>query len=106
MKMKYWSGYAKYLVLADRIKSRLKSDYIAYLEFGKVIEALKDISRSQAKTFLFEGEVIKKPIAQSRAADALDRIEKCQYDQSIEVIAISLGIDVLSNGKSYSSANK
>ena len=106
MKMKYWSDYAKYLVLADRAISRLKADYMAYLEFGKVIEALKDISRSQAKTYLFEGEVIKKPINPSKAADALDRIEKCQYDQSIEVVAISLGIDVLFNSKDFSSANK
>ena len=106
MKMKYWSDYGKYLVLADRDKSKLKADYISYLEFGKVIEALKNISRSQAKTYLYDGEVVKKPITPSRATDALDKISKCQYDQSIEVVAICLGIDVLSNSRIFPSSDK
>ncbi len=104
--MKQWSGYAKYLVLADRNKSRLRSDYVGYLEFGKVIDALQTISRTQSKTYLYEGEVVKKPITPSKAADALVKIEKCQYDQNVEVVAISLGIDVLNISKNFSTGNR
>ncbi len=106
MKMKEWSGYAKYLVLADRDKSRLIPEYNAYLEFGKVIDALQVISRTQSKTYLYEGEVVKKPITPSKAADALVKIEKCQYDQNVEVVAISLGIDVLNTSKSFITGNR
>ena len=35
MKMKYWSDYEKYIVLADR-SGVLKSGYLAYLDFIKV----------------------------------------------------------------------
>ena len=38
MEVKYWSDYAKYLVLSDKSGSKLKGSYLHYQNFKKVIE--------------------------------------------------------------------
>ena len=45
MEMKRWSGYDKYVVLADRSGSRgLQTGFTAYLAFKKVLEAINMIA--------------------------------------------------------------
>ena len=45
MEMKYWSDYAKYLVLSDRSGNKLKGSYLHYQNFKLVIELLNSSYR-------------------------------------------------------------
>ena len=51
MKMDKWSGYAKYLVLSDNSKGKIKPNYIAYLEFKKIKASCYNLTELTEKIF-------------------------------------------------------
>ena len=90
MKMRKWSGFEKYIVLADR-SGKLKQDYNAYSEFNRVKEALIKISNCYTNTYQFENSTYDKKVTSTRAKIILENIEKCIYSPAIRQVAVQIG---------------
>ena len=60
MEMKYWSGYAKYLVLSDRSKNKLKSSFMHYQDFIILKNVINDIAFTDKSTYSYEGDIYRR----------------------------------------------
>ena len=91
MEMKRWSGYDKYVVLADRSGScGLQIGFTAYLAFKKVLEAINMIANKKGDSYKYEGELYSKLITSSKAFSILKGLEECRYSSDIKRIAIQI----------------
>jgi|TARA_B100000315_G_scaffold27366_1_gene23464 hypothetical protein len=91
MEMKRWSGYDKYVVLAERSGSRgLQTGFAAYLAFKKVLEAINMIANKKGDSYKYEGELYSKLITSSKAFSILKGLEECRYSSDIKRIAIQI----------------
>ena len=90
MKMRKWSGFEKYIVLASR-SNTLKQDYLAYSEFNRVKEALMKIANCYTNTYQFENKMYDKKVTSTQAKMALEGIEKCIYSSAIKQVANQIG---------------
>ncbi len=91
MEMKRWSGYDKYVVLADRSGSRgLQTGFTAYLAFKKVVEAINMIANKKGDSYKYEGELYSKCITSSKAFSILKGLEECRYSSDIKRVAIQI----------------
>ncbi len=89
--MKRWSGYDKYVVLAERSGSRgLQTGFAAYLAFKKVLEAINMIANKKGDSYKYEGELYSKLITSSKAFSILKGLEECRYSSDIKRIAIQI----------------
>ena len=79
MKKDNWSGYAKYLVLSDNSKGKLRPNYVAYLEFKKVKEVINNIAFSDKSTYLSGGDIYDRKITSSDAKTILTNIDECKW---------------------------
>ena len=59
MKRERYSNYAKYLVLADNSRGRLKGTFIHYQNFKIVKELLSRISYVDKSTYSYENDIYK-----------------------------------------------
>ena len=90
MKMKKWSGFEKYIVLSDR-SSVLRQDYISFIEFKRVKEALMKIANCYTCTYQFENKMYDNKVTSTQAKMALEGIEKCIYSSAIKQVANQIG---------------
>ena len=91
MEMKRWSGYDKYVVLADRSGSRgLQTGFTAYLAFKKVVEAINMIANKKGDSYMYEGELYTKPITSSKAYSILKGLDECRYSSDIKTVAVQI----------------
>ena len=89
MKMNRWSDYEKYIVMVHgggNTPLGINLGYQAYLDFKKVKEALIAMSRGEGN-YSYDGNIYKRPITSSRAFQILEKIERCQWDEDIRVVA-------------------
>ena len=90
MKMRKWSPFEKYIVLASR-SNTLKQDYLAFNEFKRVKEALMKIANCYTNTYQFENSSYDKKVTSTQAKMALENIEKCIYSPAIRQVAVQIG---------------
>ena len=90
MKMRNWSGFEKYIVLAER-SNAVKQDYLAFREFKRVKEALMKIANCYTNTYQFENSTYDKKTTSTQAKLALENIEKCIYSPVIRQVATQIG---------------
>ena len=89
MEMKRWSGYDKYIVLADRSGPRgLQTGYTAYLAFKKVVEAINMIANKKGDSYMYKGELYSKIITSSKAYSILKGLDECRYILDIKTVAV------------------
>ena len=89
--MKRWSGFDKYVVLADRSGSRgLTTGFTAYLAFKKVLEAINMIANKKGDSYKYEGELYSKLITSSKAFSILNGLEECRYSSDIKTVAVQI----------------
>ena len=89
MKMKYWSGHEKYIVMVDGNVgsiSGVRVGYQAYLDFKKVKEALIAMSKNDSN-YSYDGNIYSRVITSSRASQILMKIEDCRWDEDIRTVA-------------------
>ena len=79
MKKKYWSGYAKYLVLADKTNARLHSTYLSYQDFVIVKNILEKLAKSDSSTYLYDGISHQRKVTVAEANVILGNIEECKW---------------------------
>ena len=77
MEIKYWSDYAKYLVLSDNSNSKLKPTYIHYQDFVVVKNVINSIAFTDKSTYSYDGDIYRRKITSTEAKNILDNINKC-----------------------------
>ena len=86
MQVSQASGFDKYIIMCDKGQSKLTSDYLSYLKFKEVQDALVKISQTPGKTYMFGGEVHEKGMTCAQADRVLDDIFNCKT--SMEMISL------------------
>ena len=79
MDKKYWTDYAKYLVLVDKSNDRLQATYDAFLRFKKVKEVINSIAHADKSNYLFEDNIYNRKITSADAKIILDNISECKW---------------------------
>ena len=79
MEMKYWSDYAKYLVLSDRSNNKLKSTFLHYQDFIIVKNVINSIAFTDKSTYSYDGDIYRRKITSTEAKNILDNINKCKW---------------------------
>jgi len=80
MKQERYSNYAKYLVLSDNSKGRLKGTYINYQNFKVVKELLSRISYTDKNSYSYENDIYKRKITTTEGKNILENIEVCKWN--------------------------
>ena len=78
MQVSQASGFDKYIIMCDKGQSKLTSDYLSYLKFKEVQDALVRISQTPGQTYMFGGEVHEKGMTCAQADRVLDDIFNCK----------------------------
>ena len=86
MQVSQSSGFDKYVIMCDKGQSKLTSDYLSYLKFKEVQDALVRISQTPGQTYMFGGEVHEKGMTCAQADRVLDDIFNCKT--SMEMISL------------------
>ena len=89
MKMNRWSEHEKYIVMLTGAHSSVtgvRLGYQAFLDYKKVKEALNVISKS-GDSYTYDGNIYSTPITSSRAFQILEKIDKCEWDNDIRIVA-------------------
>jgi len=85
MLQKNWSDYDKFLVLSDRSRGRLGTEYGHFIKFKTIVEALKKMRSTQGNMVVVDGEVIdKKKITSTEATNILSNIYECKWNNVTE----------------------
>ena len=79
MKQINWTGYAKYLVLADKSNSGLIASYDKYLNFVKVKEVINNIAFADKTTYSYKGDIYNRKVNSNEAKNILLNIEECKW---------------------------
>tara|TARA_B110000196_G_C20903549_1_gene547084 strand:- start:40 stop:333 length:294 start_codon:yes stop_codon:yes gene_type:complete len=79
MKQGNWSGYAKYLILADKSKGGLIATYEKYLDFIKVKDVINNIAYADKTTYSHEGDIYNRKVNSNEAKNILSNIEECKW---------------------------
>ena len=98
MLQKNWSDYDKFLVLSDRSRGRLGTEYGHFIKFKTIVEALKKMRSTQGNMVVVDGEVIdKKKITSTEATNILSNIYECKWNSVTEkmlLVASQLGVSL------------
>ena len=109
MKKKYWSDYERYIVMIDGNTGSTRGarlGYQAYLDFKRVKEALIAMSKNDSN-YSYDGNIYSRVISSSRASQILEKIERCQWDEDIRVVAKQIGAGgMISPRKTFTSVLK
>ena len=84
MEMKYWSDYAKYLVLSDRSSNKLKSSFLHYQDFIILKNVINSIAFTDKSTYSYDGDIYRRKITSTEAKNILDNINKCKWNEKTE----------------------
>ena len=74
MKVNQSSEFDKYIIMCDKGQSKLTSDYLSYLKFKEVQDALVKISQTPGQNYMFGGEILEKGMTCAQADRVLDNI--------------------------------
>ena len=97
MEMKYWSGYAKYIVLADNAGLRLQGNYLSYQDFVIVTSIIERLSKSDNSTYLYDSTIYKRKVTSAEAKDILVNLEKCKWtavNNKMLSVASQIGLEI------------
>ena len=88
MEIKYWSGYAKYLVLSDKSGNKLKGSYLHYQNFKLVIELLNRISYTDKLTYSYDNDIYKRSVNSTEGKNILNNVKECRWNDVTEKILL------------------
>jgi hypothetical protein len=97
MKKKYWTDYAKYLVLSDKSNCKLKGTFVHYKNFKIVIELLNRISYTDKLTYSYDNDIYKRNVNSTEGRSILNNIEECKWNdvtKKILLVACQLKLQI------------
>ena len=74
MQLSSCSEFEKYIIMCDKGQNKLTSDYLSFLKFKEVQNALVKISQTPGKTYIFDGIIHEKGMTCAQADRVLDNI--------------------------------
>ena len=97
MKKKYWSGYAKYLVLADNAGVRIHGDYLSYQNFQIVRSIIEKLSKTDQSTYSYDNNIYNRKVIAAEAKGILANLEECKWtviNNKMLLIASQVGLKI------------
>ena len=98
MLQKNWSDYDKFLVLSDRSRGRLGTEYGHFIKFKTVVQAIKQMRNTDGNYVVIDGEVIdNKKVTTTEATNILSNIYECKWNSVTEkmlLVASQLGVSL------------
>ena len=88
MKLNKTSGYARYLVLADRSNGVLRGDYLTYLDFKLVKDIVNRLSLSDKTSYLYESNIYSRKVTSIEAKNILENINKCMWNDTTKKVLL------------------
>ena len=88
MEKKYWSDYAKYLVLSDKSNCKLKGTFVHYQNFKIVIELLNRISYTDKLTYSYDNDIYKRNVNSTEGKSILNNVNECRWNDVTEKILL------------------
>ena len=81
MKENAWSGYAKYIVLADNSRGRLRGDFSGYMDFKEVRNVIDNIAFTDKSTYSNGGDIYNRKVTSAEAKTILNNIDICKWNE-------------------------
>ena len=97
MEMRYWSGYAKYIVLADKAGIRLQGNYLSYQDFLIVKSILERLAKSDNSNYLYDSILYNRKVTSAEAKGILANLEECKWtviNNKMLLIASQVGLKI------------
>ena len=76
------SEYAKYVILSDKSKSRLKGTYSNFLNFKEVMGIVTEISHSDKSSFIHNGNIYSRRITTTEAQRVVENVTNNVWGES------------------------
>ena len=97
MKKNKWSDYDKYIVLSDKSFGKLNGTYSAFLNFKKVMDVVREISKSDKSSYLHDGNIYTRRISSTDAKKILLDVSECRWNHNtseIRIVANQLSLKI------------
>ena len=93
MKQERWSGFDKFVVMADKHNGYIKSDYTAYLDFSVLKSVMENCGKGHDPTnYYHDGETINLGITKNNMTKAIDKMFKNVWDNNLDLVVRRLGL--------------
>lgn len=93
MKQERWSGFDKFVVMADKHSGYVKSDYPAYLDFAVLKNVVQNCGKGHDPTnYYHDGITIDLGITKNEMSKAVDKLVRNVWDNSLLIVARRLGL--------------
>ena len=88
MEKNQWSDYERYIVLSDKSFGKLNGTYSAFLNFKKVMDVVREISKSDKSSYLHDGNIYTRRISSTDAKKILLDVSECRWNHNTSEIRI------------------
>ena len=93
MKQERWSGFDKFVVMADKYYGYIKADYPAYLDFKVLKSVMENCSKGHDPTnYYHDGETINLGITKNNMSKSIDKMFKNKWDENLHLVVRRLGL--------------
>ena len=97
MEKNQWSDYERYIVLSDKSCGKLNGTYSAFLNFKKVMDVVREISKSDKSSYLHDGNIYTRRISSTDAKKILLDVSECRWNHNtseIRIVANQLSLKI------------
>tara|TARA_B100000287_G_scaffold258890_1_gene243422 strand:- start:307 stop:600 length:294 start_codon:yes stop_codon:yes gene_type:complete len=97
MEKNQWSDYDRYIVLSDKSFGKLNGTYSAFLNFKKVMDVVREISKSDKSSYLHDGNIYTRRISSTDAKKILLDVSECRWNHNtseIRIVANQLSLKI------------
>ena len=97
MEKNQWSDYERYIVLSDKSFGKLNGTYSAFLNFKKVMDVVREISKSDKSSYLHAGNIYTRRISSTDAKKILLDVSECRWNHNtseIRIVANQLSLKI------------
>ena len=91
------SDYERYIVLSDKSFGKLNGTYSAFLNFKKVMDVVREISKSDKSSYLHDGNIYTRRISSTDAKKILLDVSECRWNHNtseIRIVANQLSLKI------------
>ena len=93
MKKERWSEFDKFVVMGDKSKHYIRSDYPAFLDYKVLKSVVQNVVKGQpADNYYHNGVTLDLGVTRGTIDKIYDKMEKLLWDDNIMIIARVLGL--------------
>jgi len=88
VKKERWSDFDKFVVMADKANTYVKSDYPAFLDFKVLKSVVQNVQKGQpVDSYYHNGVTIDLGVTRGTMSKIFDKLEKGMWDENIAIVA-------------------